>query len=488
MVTLTFTNQYLLIEGADRQTIRRLTAATSYKIAGAEWAPAFKERRWDGREDLLRFSKTLGYHVPSGLAQDVIDVLREHGVPYTVKHETILRHPRRVLPWNPAIQMRGYQKEAITAILKGRHPRGMGVISMPIRSGKTKTAARLIWKIGRPAIFLVPAKHLLHQTAKSFEECFPGEPIGMIGDGVFDLRSITVATLQTLGGWRGRRANSKKGTQGSKKDPRYDLILNSFDVVIQDEVHHIRGQGEWHQVLADFPARFKIGLSATVFPDLKEEIERGILWVRATCGPVKIHIPISRLVEEGYLLPQHVEMYKVQSPKGFEQRGWSARTRQRCQTLNPALNRHAARKADELSASGFKVLIIARLHEQIGAVCEALDDLGVTHLAVTGRDSKFARDEAVNSLLDGSVRVLVGNVLGEGVDIPALDVVINVEGGKDVKQTIQRQRNLTISKGKKKALLIDYYNETNRYLEGHSSQRLEAYKSEPAFRVEVLKM
>ena len=82
--------------------------------------------------------------------------------------------------------------------------------------------------------------------------------------------------------------------------------------------------------------------------------------------------------------------------------------------------------------------------------------------------------------------MLLGTVFAEGVDIPEVEVVINAEGGRDAKATMQRMRNMTVAEGKNRALLIDFMDEFNPYLQKHSMERLKVYRSIPEFNVEVI--
>src|SRR6185503_11986821 len=108
------------------------------------------------------------------------------------------------------------------------------------------------------------------------------------------------------------RGGAKRGK--SKHDPRYDQLMQAFDLVIFDEAHHASGSGEWYRVFDDLDAKYKIGFSATVFLEKTKEVERGILWLRAVCGPQKVQIEVSELVANGYLMRQNVRMYRVDKP------------------------------------------------------------------------------------------------------------------------------------------------------------------------------
>jgi superfamily II DNA or RNA helicase len=231
---------------------------------------------------------------------------------------------------------------------------------------------------------------------------------------------------------------------------------------------------------------FKIALSATVFLEDDREAERGIIWLKGVFGPIRTDLSMSDLIEAGYLMRQNVKMYRITQPARCKSAGWSDRMRRMCLTHNPVRNGLIARLARKTANDlGMKVLIIARQLDHIDALQEEMARAGVLSQRITGRERKDKRRELVSRMVAGEYNVLIGTVLGEGVDIPSVECVINAEGGKDIKAVVQRQRNLTMSEGKRVALLIDFYDETNHYLEDHSKARLDAYQSEPAFLVEV---
>jgi len=217
-VTLTLGNQFVQVEGVDLKTTRAIDKACSYYVAGYYFTPAYKRKVWDGKEHLFKSSKKHGDRAPAGMAEDIVRLLKQRRVKYWVKFDTVLKHDKVKLAWNPAVKLRGYQREAVKAML-GKPVPGRGVLKMPIRSGKTKTVAKIIQQIGRPTLFVVPSKSLLHQTVKSLSECLPDTEIGMVGDGHFDPQFVTVATIQTLAGMAPKRATPKQ--KAREADPRY---------------------------------------------------------------------------------------------------------------------------------------------------------------------------------------------------------------------------------------------------------------------------
>jgi superfamily II DNA or RNA helicase len=475
-----------LVQEPSSLAVKVLEKTCSYRVQGYMFSPAWRAKVWDGREHLMKFSRRDGYTVPTGLAVLVIKKLRSIGETVTIIDATKVRSKRSPIEVQ-GDELRGYQREVVKIAFKSSFP-CRGIIKMPVRSGKTRTAAEIIARIGLPSLFCVPSKGLLHQTYDALSGYFPSMQIGRIGDGFDEQRYLTVATMQTLLKWRGRRAyRTSSGVlkKAIERNPRYNEVMNAFDVGIYDELHRLKGSGSWHEVAYDVDARYKVGLSATAYLDNEEEQSRGAIWMIATCGPMIVDIPVSRLVEEGFLMRQNVEIHRVHAPD-YRGAGWSTTMRQKCIDDNKKRNRMIAGIAKDKWEQGFKTLVIARHRPHIAALHEEMERLGLTVAVVHGNTSQSKREQAAEDLADGTIDVVVGNVFGEGIDLPAVEVVINAEGGKGDIATVQRQRNLTISKGKKKAILIDFMDLTNETLQSHSEARLAMYRSEPSFKVKIL--
>jgi superfamily II DNA or RNA helicase len=516
MLRLILDTQRVTIKGASLKVLKQLEHVTSYLVAGHYMSPAFRARRWDGREHLMT------HHggrrsAPIGLYQDIKRALDEAGVPYVVKSRKVPERERLALEWNPEVKLRDYQRAAVVAFLSAPD-KGRGILKMPIRSGKTKTAARIIYKLQARTLFYVPSQMLLHQTVKSLQECFPGAEIGIIGDGAWEPADVTVASVQTLVKARGGTMKTCKGNRARDEDtgmlipdhytsepcacsrakcgggrrfrtpvdPRYTELMASHDLAIFDECHHLRGDA-WHGVFMDSPARFRLGLSATVYLDHAKEVEKGVIWLKACCGGIKHEVEMSKLIEQGFLLRQHVQMYKVEAPKGHEDDAWSKLLPHKLIFDNEERNRLIVQLAKKALDDGCRnVLIATGSLAQVKALDALLDSASLDHGVIVGATRRESRDDIVQQLKRDDIRVLLGTVFGEGVDIPEIECVINAEGGLDIKKTIQRMRNMTPSEGKTRSLMIDFYDDTNVYLRRHSRARLKTYKSESAFIVEEM--
>jgi len=465
--------------------MRLIESLTSYFVAGFMYSPAFRSRRWDGREHLLRFSMTHGYRAPIGLLLDVAAALRGQGLDFDVDVSKRLLPDHRIeYDWNNEITLRKYQREAIAAITKPGITRGSGIVKMPIRSGKTKTAAGIIRALGVRAFFFVPSQMLLYQTRAALEEALMTD-IGMIGDSEWNERDVTVATIQTITKARGGKRKDKLGkTKKLPRDPRYKDLIRRYPLVLFDECHHLRGDA-WHDTMMDFDSAYRIGLSATAFLDNVRENERGAIWLKACCGRIRIDIPTSRLIDEGYLMKQNVELHVVREPD-LHAHGWSQALHNAAVYENDTRNEMIASLAKEKVDEGLFTLIVSNRLNQISRLADALEQRGVSYHVITGDDKIHTREMRVEEFKTGDVKVLLGTVFGEGIDIPEVECVINAEGGRDIKATVQRMRNLTPHKGKDHAVFIDFMDMTNKYFAQHSKDRLETYRSEPAFDVKIV--
>jgi superfamily II DNA or RNA helicase len=223
MILLILRNNFISIKGANRKLIRAINSATSYKVAGSQFARSFQKGWWDGREKLLKYTEKHGYTFPAGLLYDVINLLEKHNIKYEIKD--LIKKPKTVkdYDWNPDIILRPYQQQAVDcATSQEKIQKSKGILVMPIRSGKTITAAGIVHKVKTKALVVVPSQLLLHQTQESLSNSLMTN-IGMIGDSKWSEHDVTVATVQSL-------AKAK-----SKKDPRYELMKKKYPLIIYDE-------------------------------------------------------------------------------------------------------------------------------------------------------------------------------------------------------------------------------------------------------------
>lgn len=122
--------------------------------------------------------------------------------------------------------------------------------------GKTVTALRVAVALGRRTLILVHKEFFLKQWKDRIEEFFPGARVGICRQKKCEFKGydFTIALVQSLA------------------SREYDsMFYDAFGLVVTDEVHRI-GAPTWSPLIPRFSARYRLGLTAT--PRRKDGAER----------------------------------------------------------------------------------------------------------------------------------------------------------------------------------------------------------------------
>lgn len=450
-----------------REARTAIRKACTYEEAGAEYLRRKTGMPWIGKVCLAK-DDSGGIRFPVGMLRDVLRVLRKRSLEITIddRRET----PRRIanLSWNEEIVPRSHQLASCDAVMKPGLYFGTGTIKAPIRSGKTITAGLIIYRMAVRTVFVVPSKELVKQASAALRKVLQCD-VGVCAEGAWTIRDINVASVQAL-------CAAKKN-----RPTEYAKLAERCDLVIVDEVHHMTGK-QWNKAVEGLKPRYRVGLSATAYFTEQSEIERGIMWVRSLCGGIVHDVSVSDMIDAGYLVAPDIYMHDVREPKcrGMQ---WGEALKKRAITENEGRNSQIVALAMKHAKAGSRVLIIANRTAHIDRLHEMIEAAGSPCGIAYGSTKDQERNDHLERLMSLEAPIVVANVFGEGVDLPAVDVVINAEGGKDQKQAMQRMRNLTACAGKRHAVFHDFYDRTSHYLQEHADERLRLYRSERAFRV-----
>jgi len=435
MPTLTVASDCLM---SDIDSLLEQELKSRLTIDNPQYLAAKKYGRWIGK----KLQPTLKYYdpVPRGLRfprgfsnQAVLICRRLTGLsPEIVDKRRVL--PEVDLPFRG--ELRPYQQEAVELVLR----RSFGVLEAGTGSGKTVMALAVIARRKQPTLVVVHTKELLYQWQER-AAAFLGCEAGLVGDGHFTLKPLTVAIVNT--------ARKRVGE-----------LAPHFGQLVVDECHRVPST-LFTDVVARFDCHYLLGLSATAFRR-DDGFTRLIYYFMGD----RIHkVDQGELEASGAILKPEL----IRQPTSF-----SYRYRGDYQALIKALTRHEGRN---LQIVGDIVRVVGEPDPGIALVvsdrvshCQLFTRLlmerGVHVELLTGQISAERRAEIVESVQQGRLQVLVATLqlISEGFDCPGLTTLflttpITFEG-----RLLQVIGRIMRPAANKQARVFDYVDEEVRAL------------------------
>ena len=374
--------------------------------------------------------------VPTGLLNRLLNAF---DVEYMDKREL-----GKKLEFGSNIKLYDYQEQVVTHCVDKSIYENVacdymsGIIVMPAGSGKTQTALELIARMGFRTLWLTHTNDLLNQSyarAKQNLDC----GLGKIAAGKIQVGShITFATVQTM----------------SKLD--LSEYKNAFDLVITDECHRIFGTpasaGMFYKVISSLSARYKIGLTATPYRNVKGtelamfsllgdvmiEIDKSVVkTIKADIVRVNTSWEMGIGSFNGDGTVNYSAMLTEMSEDG-------ARLWELCKLLKENEDRNILVLSDRLE-------LLRRLQDvmEYGVMIDG---------SMTSKKAKAEREQAIEDMRTGKERVLYASysLAKEGLDIPRLDCLILATPKKDKATVIQSVGRIErVCEGKKKPIVYD---------------------------------
>lgn len=474
--------------------IDKIDRHLSFHIPGYRFMTRYKKGTWDGKRHLFNNKKNT---FPSGLACRVARLIKEAGVECDIHWPDDPQTDQLVFDATPApakpsarsrktaatppralTELREYQEKCVAAALQGKR----GVIELATGGGKTLIAAHLIHRIARPALFLVHTRDLMHQTIAVFEREL-GMPIGQAGDGVIDLKPITVATMQTCARAMDIKIDQSPDDDENLESDKTDVasraaelqqFITTVPVVFFDECHHLPADTAYSLAMEMGNARWRYGLSATPY-----RADRQDMLMEAALGPKLYSARASTLIDLGYLVPPHIKFLPVpqliiKAGKTDYQDIYTSYV-----VENRRRNKLITETAEQLQAEGKSVLILVSQVRHGETLREMMHGKAVL---VQGSDTTDERHQVFDQLARKEQLIVIATTLAdEGLDVPSLDAVILGSAGRSETRALQRVgRALRKAPGKTSALVIDFMDNAP-YLREHAADRLEIFRTEPRF-------
>lgn len=405
----------------------------SFRLKDVEYIPSFQNGEWDG---FIRLFKTWDQSFPIGLLSIAEEIFKKRGIEYIIR-DMRTEGDGLNLKWK-GFDLRPYQQKAVTAAVN----RGMGYIFLPTASGKTVIGLKLIHELSKTAVIFVHLKELLYQWKVRLEQSF-GIEVGIVGDGHYEERDITVSMLQT--------ATTKP-------------LKNDYDIMIVDECHHIPAE-TFVKVAEGIHAKYRFGLSATPWREDNKD-----LLIQAQTGTVLAECTVEDMVKDGFLARPIFRIVDYPDTGRIWDDHYQAEYRNLVE--DGSRNNEIVSQAKALYEKGYKIYVEVKRIAHGKALVEMLEIAGVNAVFLHGGDSTKKRQKILGTFETGDF-VLVSTLIKEGVDLPAMNAVILAGGGKSGVQVIQViGRALRAKNGRNEALVIDLFDQgKGKYVSRHYDSR-----------------
>ena len=462
------------VKNLPKNVLKEIHESCSYKIDGAEFSELYKKGQWDGYKRL--FNKNNGTF-PMGLWQRIKGILDENNIEYNISSDE-QKVSSEFFLYTDNIETRDYQEEAKRKALEAKRC----ILQVATGGGKTIIATLIMADLGVQTLFMVHTKDLLYQAKDSFEDVL-GIEIGQIGDGVVDIKPITVATIQTISRALGKTVVYEEDSVKEKevkmnKDTVAEIkkCLDNTKLVIWDEVHRIACDMAYGVNNAIRNAPYRIGLSASPWRDDNADI-----MIEASMGHVAYRVSASDLIDRGYLVQPVIKMINIPSSKIIDNRSFDQIYKQEI-VENEKRNNIIVDQVEKFMEMGVPTLILVK-HIRHGRILQKLikERFGDVDF-LSGKDYADVRVRVINQMREGDIDLLIASTIAdEGLDIKRLSAVILAGGGKSSTRALQRiGRVLRPYEGKKVAYVVDF-NDQSKYLKDHSEKRKKIYKTERNF-------
>jgi superfamily II DNA or RNA helicase len=359
-------------------------------------------------------------------------------------------------------EVRKYQVECLGNMIAASQTGGL--VLNATGTGKTYVAGTYFKTLRGAALFLVDELTLLKQAKKELQEVL-GEEVGEIGNSIWDVKRITVGTIQTV-------HKHRFGTS-------YVNWTKLLSCIVIDELHLALNRRNFETIRAIKPMVI-FGLTATL------ELKKKHVAMRAydLCGPVIFEYPLKQGVAEGVLskgVVVAVQVKNEQEQEKYEGKGGWWRKRQFYRERYPTEYLRLIVEGSKRNNVIRKLVLEAHkkgkhtvvLLERVQHLKELSESLTVPHHLVFGEKLVEERVESQQMFEDEKVKVILANkVFKKGINIKRIDVIIDGAAMKSKNDAQQKYgRGVRLCEGKTGLIYFDIADVGNRFEKAAKSRR-----------------
>ncbi len=341
------------------------------------------------------------------------------------------------------IELRDYQAKAVAVLVGGTQ----GCAVLPCGAGKTIIGVGIISKTGQPTIILVHTKDLLEQWTETIRSVLGVEP-GVVAEGVYDPRRITIAMVQSL---------------VSLESAALWGLGGRFGLLIADEGHHLPA-ASYQRLLPFFPAKYRFALTAT--PDRPDGLTPLMLY---GIGPILVTVDHQQLVDGGHLVLPEIRVVDTGCNPDAESYAKVVSEL----VADPDRNQIIVDLACQHADAGHTTLVLSNRVTHCRRLARLISDRGTSAEALTGSVAKKKRTETLQRFREGGIKVLCATSLAdEGLDIERLSRLILATPARAEGRTIQRLgRLMRPHPGKGTPVLFDLVDDHPMARRQHTARR-----------------
>lgn len=396
---------------------------------------------------------------------------------------------------NQDIQFRSYQALAtVASIFSGYR----GVIRAATGSGKTLIASAICGSMmPSKSLVMIHGRELLQQTYENFKKYLGKVNVGVISSEEFNPSTVTVASIDSFSFYLGDLPIKSNGVPvmdpkkfEAKQKALLNYLKNEVDMLVFDEVHH-GSSDTWQEIGKESNAFYRVGLSGT--PMKHDELSDMLMM--SLVGPLVFDLNAPWLQQQGYLAQARLEIKTLDytTPASRKLSWQDARKKLLVENQKRTID-IASDISNAISEPNTRLLVLTGnsvpLAEELEKELEALSR-PLTHklgfkpfVMVSGKTNSKRVTKAFEDLRKGNVRcVITTKIADEGIDVPNINLLYLVGGGKAYVAAVQRiGRGLRVKEDGSELVVRDYFTTGNKYVEKHDKQRLKTYEEEAFFK------
>jgi len=378
--------------------------------------------------------------------------LKQHNYKVKIDDRTLLLPP---INFQFKGELRDYQKIAVGDVVR-RYP--IGVLEAATGSGKTVTAIGIIAMRKQPTLIICHTKELLYQWQEAIKKFLDYE-CGLIGDGKFVIKDITVGIINTV-------------------KNKIDELSNRFGHIIIDECHRAPAS-TWTETLTEFSAKYFLGLSATVYRN--DGLGKAIF---VHIGPNTHKVDREMLEDVGAVLKPQIILVKTSYKYG---RGFGDEQGVSYASIISDLTKNEARNSficdtisDDLKQNKQNILVVSDRVSHCEEIAHRLKKMNIKAHTLSGKVNAKDRKEIIEDVRSGKCPVLIStlSLIAEGFDSPNLSALFLVTPIKFSGRLIQIVGRILRPEEGKVPRVYDFRDENVKVLRYSGFARNKIYKSQ----------